>query len=68
MPDRADLHAALDRFYAAGLTPVLSLNGSIPDADIEVTRTPLAQGQARAILDVQVTERGQARLAAVGHE
>lgn len=68
MPDRADLHAALDRFYAAGLTPVLSLNGSIPEADVEVTRYPRVQGQASSILDVQVTERGQARLDAVGHE
>jgi hypothetical protein len=63
MPDRADLDAALNRFHAAGLTPVLSTNGGIPDADIEVTRGPLEQGHPRPVLAVTVTASGLARLA-----
>lgn len=67
MPDRADLHRALDRFYDAGLVPILSLNGGIPSADIEVTRGPRVQGEASgAILEVRITSAGQARLQAVG--
>jgi hypothetical protein len=64
MPDRGDLDAALARFHAKGLTPVLSTNGSIPDADIDVTRGPRVRGEAVPILDVQITPAGLAKLEA----
>jgi hypothetical protein len=62
---RADVTAALTRFHDAGLTPVLSTNGAIPDADVQVVRVPAdqrTQGEPNAILDVWVTEKGEARL------
>lgn len=65
MPDRADLDAALARFHAVGLTPVLSTNRGTRETDILVRRGPRVQGQDSAILDVQITANGQARLDAV---
>ena len=57
-PKRADLDGLLAEFAAVGLTPVLSTNGGVPDADIhiaKVTGEPL-------ILDVWITAKGHARL------
>ena len=65
MPDRADLDAAIARFHAVGLTPVLSTNGGIPDADIEVTRGKRRPNNTAPIVDVTVTAAGLARLEAV---
>jgi len=65
---RADLDAALAQFHAVGLVPVLSTNGGIPEADVQVVRVPANQrvkGEANVILDVWITEKGQARLDAV---
>lgn len=62
---RADLDTALQRFHDAGLTPMLSTNGSIPDADVQVVRVPADQrkaGEPNVILDVWVTDKGEARL------
>lgn len=64
-PTKADRDAALALFYAAGLVPVLSTNGRIPDADVEVALAPRVAGAPVALLSVTVTEAGQARLEAV---
>jgi hypothetical protein len=62
---RADLDETLAQFHAAGLVPVLSTNGGIPQTDVQVVRVPANQrvkGEPNVILDVWITEKGQARL------
>lgn len=59
----ADRDALIAQFAAAGLTPSLSTNGSIPDADIQVGRRPLADSGVHGELDgAWITAKGQARL------
>ena len=57
-PKRVDLDAFLARFAEAGLQPVISTNGGIPEADIHVAKVT---GDPR-ILDVWLTASGLARL------
>jgi len=64
----ADLDNALAPFYRRDLVPVVSTNGSIPEADVQVVRVPADQrtkGEANVILDVWITAKGQARRDAV---
>lgn len=62
-PPRTDAHrqrdAFLQQFAALGLTPVVSTNGAIPDADIHIVKgeTP---GE---VLACWITGKGAARLA-----
>lgn len=73
MPEstRADVLAALQRFYDVGLTPVLSTNGGIPGADVQVVRVPADQASGPAdrlrVLDVWVTDKGEQRLRDARH-
>jgi len=61
-PPRTAAHAERDRLIAqfkdAGLVPVLSTNGGIPDADIQIVKGP----KPGEVLEVWVTARGEARL------
>ena len=73
-PPRTDAHrerdALVQQFHDAGLTPVLSCNGSAPSADIQTMtdvsfgddgtmRAPSKPGQ---LVSCWLTERGRARL------
>ncbi|HMF58847.1 MAG TPA: hypothetical protein VK595_00665 [Vicinamibacterales bacterium] len=57
-PKLAELTALLARFAEAGLQPVLSTNGGIPEADIQVAK----ETGHSLILGVWLTAKGQARL------
>lgn len=64
-PKRAELDTLIGRFAAAGLQPVVSTNGSIPNADIQVAQVPAkeAGGPDRwKIEDVWITAHGRTRL------
>jgi len=67
-PPPTDAHRERDRylqmFHAAGLVPIVSTNGGIPDADIQVTKTLLDEGGKHGdVLEARLTDRGQRRLA-----
>ena len=61
-PPRTAAHVERDRLIAqfkdAGLVPVLSTNGGIPDADIQIVKGP----KPGEVLEVWVTARGDDRL------
>jgi len=57
-PKRVELNAFLAEFAARGLTPVLSTNGGVPEADIHLAKVT---GEPE-ILDVWITAKGHARL------
>lgn len=61
-PVRTEAHAKRDtylqQFADLGLTPVVSANGSIPDADIQIVKG----AQPGEVLDCWVTDKGRARL------
>jgi hypothetical protein len=63
-PPRTSGHAQRDaliaRFAAAGLVPVLSTNGSVPDADIQVSydKTTRPGGD---VVRADLTQHGQQR-------
>ena len=67
---RPAAHVDRDRylalFHSAGLVPVVSTNGGIPDADIQLAKVPGNEAHSKAELEgaieCWVTERGQARL------
>ncbi len=60
------LDATIARFRAAGLQAVVSTNGRMPDADIEVAyEKPTAPRCAGRITAAVITKAGAARLAAV---
>ncbi len=66
-PPRTDAHATRDallqQFKDAGLQATISTNGSIPDADIQQSVGLLKEGgKYGEVVDVSLTERGQARL------
>jgi hypothetical protein len=62
-PPRTEAHAQRDaliqQFADKGLTPVLSTNGSVPSADIELTFNKLQPGSVSAAV---LTEAGRQRL------
>lgn len=64
-PPRTDGHrqrdAAIRRFADAGLVPRISCNGSDPGGDIQV----VMGGKPGECLEAWITQRGEARLAAV---
>ena len=66
MPADPRLSVLLERFTAKGLHAVVSTNGSIPDADIEMTRPPVEQSggshQTWKATAIVLTSRGQSRL------
>jgi hypothetical protein len=55
----ADRDALIRQFADAGLTAVVSTNGGIPDADIQVVKG----AQPGDVPECWLTERGRARLA-----
>lgn len=61
-PPRTDGHRQRDTlladFAAAGLAPVLSTNGSITDADIQIVKGP----QPGEVLEAWLTPKGTQRL------
>lgn len=66
-PPRTAAHAERDRliaeFVAAGLTPTVSTNGSMPDADIQVGRRQLTESGRHGELDgAWLTSLGARRL------
>ena len=66
-PTRTEAHAERDRlirqFADVGLQPVISTNGSIPDADIQQAKAILRDGGKHGeVVECWLTERGQARL------
>lgn len=59
----AERDALLQQFADAGLQPIISTNGSIPHADIELTMASLKEGgQYGEMQNAAITERGAARL------
>ena len=58
--------AAIERFHALGIVPVVSTNGGIPHADIQIAKIPADEAKAGDVtfIDAWVTERGEARLRA----
>lgn len=67
-PERTVFHAQRDAllraFADAGLTPLISTNGGVPSADVQVGKMP-ARGD---LFGAWLTERGRSRLRAVGVE
>ena len=61
-PDRTAAHATRDallaQFRDVGLVPVISTNGGIPDADIQVVKGT----KPGEVVDCWLTERGKSRL------
>ena len=57
----ATLQALLAQFRDAGLVPVVSTNGGIPEADIQVVKG----AKPGEVLDVWSTDRGRARFKAI---
>lgn len=61
-PPRTHAHrerdALLQRFHDAGLTAIVSTNGSYPDADIQIAKGPI-----HGDIIVWLTRRGERRLA-----
>lgn len=58
-----DRDALLQQFHDAGLQPILSTNGGIPEADIELTTAALKDGGGYGeLVEARLTERGAARL------
>jgi hypothetical protein len=61
-PPRTDAHrqrdAYLQQFAALGLTPILSTNGSNPEADIQVVKGE----KPGDVPECWITAKGQARL------
>jgi hypothetical protein len=61
-PPRTDAHrqrdALVQQFHDAGLTPVLSCNGSAPSADIQVVKGE----KPGELVDCWLTDRGKVRL------
>ena len=61
-PDRTAAHATRDdllrQFRDVGLVPVVSTNGSIPDADVQVVKGT----KPGEVVDCWLTLRGQDRL------
>lgn len=73
-PPRTDGHrqrdALLQHFYDAGLQPIVSTNGSIPNADIQIVKALLpakdgtgGDGQYGEVIEAYLTDRGAQRLA-----
>ena len=72
-PPRTDGHqqrdALIQQFADAGLTPIVSTNGSTPEADIQVTKALLDEGGKHGeVLEARMTERGRLRLIKAMHE
>ncbi len=66
-PPRTDAHRRRDelaaQFTALGLTPVISTNGGIPHADIQVVKTLLSEGGKHGeVTDCWLTDLGTRRL------
>lgn len=69
-PPRTDAHrqrdAYLQQFADLGLVPILSTNGSHPNADIQFVKVPADEAHSHADLfggvECWITERGAARL------
>lgn len=61
-PARTEGHAQRDaliaQFTAAGLVPILSTNGSNPEADIQIVKGP----QPGEVIEAWLTARGERRL------
>lgn len=61
-PPRTEGHRQRDTlladFAAAGLSPVLSTNGSIPEADIQIVKGP----QHGEVIEAWLTSKGKQRL------
>jgi hypothetical protein len=61
----ADRDALIRQFADAGLTAVVSTNGGIPDADIQVGKVLLSDGGKHGeVIGAWLTNAGQARLTA----
>jgi len=62
-PPRTDAHqllaAFVARFKEAGLIPVISTNGGVPDADIQIVKGP----QPGDVTECWITAHGNIRLA-----
>lgn len=68
-PAHAERDALLLQFAARGLQPVISVNGSIPEADIQVTKALLDEGgKYGEVLDARLTLAGAKRLIAAGYK
>lgn len=68
-PGHGQRDVLLQRFSDAGLVPVLSTNGSTPDADIQIVKTLLGDGgQHGEVIAAYLTNRGQSRLDAAARE
>lgn len=67
-PPRTDAHRQRDeliaQFAAVGLTPVVSTNGGVPEADIQVAKALLTEGGKHGeLIEARLTDRGRQRLA-----
>lgn len=69
-PPRTDAHRLRDtylqQFADLGLQPILSVNGSNPEADIQLVKVPADEAHSKdelhGLSECWITDKGQARL------